>query len=68
MGLIDAVEQRQDFEAAIKSKFGSDIAFDKKYGEKPLPKIDFSSPFAIFKLLGDAMNETKTKRAPPGSE
>jgi protease-4 len=62
-GLIDAVEQRQDFEAAIKSKFGSDIAFDKKYGEKPLPKIDFSSPFAIFKLLGDAMNETKTKKS-----
>jgi protease IV len=63
LGLIDAVEQRQDFEAAIKSKCGSDVAFDKKYGEKPQAKIDFSSPFAVFKILGDAMNESKAKKS-----
>lgn len=61
-GLIDAVEHRQEFEAALKSKFGSDVEFNRKYGEKPQPKIDLSSPFAIFKILGDAMNETKTKK------
>lgn len=62
-GLIDAVEHRQEFEAALKSKFGSDVEFNRKYGEKPQPKIDLSSPFAIFKILGDAMNESKTKKS-----
>lgn len=61
-GLIDAVEHRQDFEGFVKTKVGDTFAFDHKYGEKKTPQLDFSSPFAIFKLLGDAMNDTKTKK------
>ena len=34
-GLIDAVEQRQDLEAMLKGKYGQDVIFDKKYGQKP---------------------------------
>jgi protease-4 len=52
-GLIDAVEHRQDFTAFLKSKYGNDIQFDKKYGKPKEPQIDFSNPFAAFKLLAD---------------
>jgi protease-4 len=60
-GLVDAVEHRQDFEAMLKTKYGKDIVFDKKYGKKQQPKIDFSSPFAAFKILGEMMGQTKKK-------
>jgi protease IV len=61
-GLVDAVEQRQQFEALLKEKYGDEVVFDKKYGEKKAPELDLSNPFAIFKLLGDAMNEAKKKK------
>jgi protease-4 len=66
-GLIDAVEHRQDFEAMLKSKYGKDVVFDKKYGKSSKPKIDFSSPFAVFKALGDLLNEGKGKGAGKGA-
>src|SRR5439155_11418351 len=46
-GLIDAVEHRQEFDAMLKSKYGEDVSYDRKYGEKKKPTIDFSSPFAM---------------------
>ncbi len=66
-GLIDAVEHRQDFEAMLKAKYGNDVVFDKKYGRKSAPKIDLSSPFAVFKALGDLLNEGKGKAAGKGA-
>jgi protease-4 len=54
-GLIDAVEHRQEFEAMLKEKYGAEVAFDKKYGMPQQPKIDFSNPFAVFQILGEAM-------------
>src|SRR5688572_10172577 len=48
-GMIDAEEYREDFEAMLKSKYGADVKFDKKYGEEPQKKLDLSSPMAIFK-------------------
>jgi protease-4 len=62
-GMIDAVEHRQDFEKFVKSKCGEEVVFDRKYGEKKTPEIDFGNPFAIFKLLGEAMNESKKKKS-----
>ena len=61
-GLIDAVEQRQDFEAMLKQKYGPTVAFDKKYGEPKEPQVDLSSPFALFKLIGDAMSGKSDKK------
>ncbi len=61
-GIIDAVEERQDFVAMLKKKFGNDLVFNKKYGAKKQPKIDFSSPFAMFRVLGEMMGETKKKK------
>ena len=60
-GMIDAVEHRQDFEATLRQKFGKTAVFDRKFGKKMQPKLDLSSPFAIFKLMGDAMGEGKRK-------
>jgi protease-4 len=61
-GLIDAVEHRQDFESMLKSKYGKDVIFNSKYGKKRPPSLDFSSPFAMFKLWADLLGEsTKSK-------
>ncbi|HEY7157237.1 MAG TPA: signal peptide peptidase SppA [Gemmataceae bacterium] len=60
-GLIDAVEHRQDFEAMLKRKYGKDVVFDKKYGQKKQLKIDFSSPFAAFRILGEMLGQGKKK-------
>jgi protease-4 len=60
-GLIDAIEQRQDFEAMLREKYGNQIAFNKQYGEKQQPQMDFSSPFAMFKLISDMMGADKKK-------
>ncbi|HLJ94651.1 MAG TPA: signal peptide peptidase SppA [Gemmataceae bacterium] len=61
-GIIDAVEHRQAFEAKLKSKYGQKVVFDKKYGKKKPPKLDFSSPFAVFKIMGELMGEGQKKK------
>jgi protease-4 len=58
-GLIDAVEHRQDLTELLKNKFGKNVVFNKKYGGKKAPDINFSSPFALFKLFGDLLDEAK---------
>jgi protease-4 len=60
-GLIDAVEYRQAFEAMLKAKYGKDIVYDKKYGQKKQPKVDLSSPFAAFKIMGELLGQGKKK-------
>jgi protease-4 len=60
-GLIDAVEHRQDFEAMLKEKYGKDVVFDRKYGQKLPPTMDFSSPFAMFKIWGDLLGQAQKK-------
>jgi protease-4 len=66
-GLIDAVEQLRDFESMLKDKYGNDVVFDKKYGQKSQLDIDFSSPFAFLKiwtqLLGGGEKKTEGKPA-----
>lgn len=54
-GLIDAVEHRQDFEAGLKAKYGADLRVEKKYGQPKGPDMDFSSPFALFKVWADIL-------------
>lgn len=62
-GLIDAIEHRQAFEAMLKETYGEDLAFDKKYGQKVEPKPDFSTPFGMFKFLGEVMGGGAKKSA-----
>jgi protease IV len=58
-GIIDAVEHRQDFENMLRDKYGKKVKFDKKYGKKKAPKLDFSNPFAMFKIMGDILGDGK---------
>jgi len=62
-GLVDAVEQRQEFEAVLKSKYGQDAIFDRKYGQKQAPKVDVSSPFAFLKIWGELLGESQKKKS-----
>ena len=49
-GIVDAVQYRQDFVAELKSKYGDDVEFNKRYGKKKDDEIDLSSPMGLFKL------------------
>jgi protease-4 len=52
-GLIDAVESRQDLGKMLKEKYGADIRFERNYGKKQQPTIDFTNPFAGFQILAE---------------
>lgn len=60
-GIIDAVEHRQDVENLLRSKYGKDAVLERKYGKKKPAKVDLSNPFAMFKIVGDLLNEGKKK-------
>jgi protease-4 len=60
-GLIDAVEQRHDFEVMLKDKYGQDVLFDKKYGRKKQDEMDFSSPLAFLKIWGQLFRGPERK-------
>jgi protease IV len=65
-GLIDDIQHRQDFESMLKGKYGKDVVFNKKYGKKKMPALDFSSPLGMIKGLGDLFGEAaKPKAAKP---
>ena len=61
IGLIDAVEHREEFAAFIKEKVGKDATFNHKYGEKKHPDVDLSSPFAALNLWAELLNGPKKK-------
>ncbi len=61
LGLIDAVQFRQDFVADLKAKFGEDAKLDTKYAKKKGPELDLSSPFAGFKLWAEILQGPKKK-------
>jgi len=62
-GLIDAVEHHQDFETMLKERYGKDLVFDKNYGRKNQPALDFSSPLALFNVLGDFLRVPQREAA-----
>ena len=66
-GLIDAVEHRQEFDAAVKAKLGEQVAYDRRYGRAAQQEMDFSSPFAMFKIMGDLMGGG-AKKKPSGKD
>lgn len=60
-GVIDAVEQKKDFEAMLKGKYGEDIVFDKRYGRDKKAEVDFSSPFAFLKVWSELLGASQKK-------
>jgi len=63
VGIIDEVQFRQDFVAAVKEKYGADIVFDRKYGKKKAADVDLSSPFGLLKFYGELLAGPKKKPA-----
>src|SRR5262249_18153589 len=48
-------------EAMLKAKYGDDVVFDKRYGQKKQPKLDLTSPLAPFRLMADILGQGKKK-------
>lgn len=65
LGVVDAVEHRQDLEAHLKKTYGDDVTLDRKYGKKEEPKLDPSNPFGLFKFLGEVMAASKVDKKKP---
>ncbi len=63
LGIIDAVEYRNDFERELKSKYGEGVKFDKKYGRKSSLDIDLSSPFGLMKFYVDLLSGPKRPKS-----
>lgn len=61
-GLVDAVEQLQDFQNGLKKTYGKQVLFDRGYAKKKAQQLDFSSPFAVFKLWADMLSQGKKKK------
>ena len=59
LGMLDAVEHRQDLEARLKKAYGDDVVFDRKYAKKAEPKLDASSPFGLLKFWGELLGAAK---------
>ena len=64
-GLIDAVEQREDFEKLLKQRYGEDVIFAKKYGRKRQTDVDFSSPLAFLKIWSQLFAVPEKKATKP---
>ncbi|MFV0445607.1 MAG: signal peptide peptidase SppA [Planctomycetaceae bacterium] len=62
-GLIDAVEHRDQFVAELKKEFGDDVTFDKKYGRKSQPTVDFNNPFAVMQFYMQLLAGPQTTRS-----
>ncbi|HUY92217.1 MAG TPA: signal peptide peptidase SppA [Pirellulales bacterium] len=61
LGLIDAVEHREDFADFVKEKLGDQVKFNHKYGEKKQPELDLSSPFGVLNLWAELLEGPKKK-------
>lgn len=59
LGLIDAVQFRQDFVAGLKSKYGEQIRLDKRYGKKKRSELDLSSPLGLLKIWAEMFQGPK---------
>lgn len=62
-GLVDAIEHRQDFTEILKTKYGKDVVFDRKYGDKKHASFDLSSPFGALKLWTDLLGDMNKKKS-----
>lgn len=49
--LVDAVVNRAEFMAELRTQLGGEVALVNNYGVSAAGKLDLSNPFALFKLL-----------------
>lgn len=60
-GIIQHVEHRQDFEARLRRRYGSDVSFDFRYGKKNSSLPDFSTPFGILQFYAELLRPSGRK-------
>ncbi|MCG3136379.1 MAG: Protease 4 [Phycisphaerae bacterium] len=63
LGLIDEVMGRKEFVDWVKARHG-DAPFEKNYGESETKHLDFSDPFAFFKIFGEMMTPPEESSTP----
>src|SRR5262249_14881954 len=61
VGLIDAVQHREEFEAGVKQRFDGNVKFDYKFGQKEQTKFDLSSPMGIISFYTELLSGKKVK-------
>jgi protease IV len=57
-GMIDAIENREQLEAALKAEY-PDAVFEKRYGSTKPPQLDMSNPFALMRTFAQLMGAAK---------
>jgi len=62
-GMIDAIENREQLEAMLKSEY-PDTSFEKQYGATKPPQLDLSNPFALMRTFADLMGGNR--KSEPG--
>ncbi len=56
VGLIDGVEQRDEFLAVVRERIGGRVIFDNRYREdRPGAGVDLNHPFAFFNIFSQMM-------------
>lgn len=67
LGIIDAVEFRQQLEEHVRKEHGDQAKFPKKYGKDKGKDLDLSSPFAAFQIWAEILSGgTKQETEKPG--
>ncbi|MBI4581176.1 MAG: signal peptide peptidase SppA [Planctomycetes bacterium] len=57
--LIDEIAYPEQVVKSFQERYGKKVELVHNYGARKLPEVDFSSPFAIFKLFGEMMSKSK---------
>ena len=57
--LVDEIAYPEEFTKALQEQYGDNVKLARDYGERKLPEMDFSSPFAVLKLFNDMVSKTK---------
>lgn len=52
-GIVDAVEFRADFEQMLRTKYGEEFTFNRRYGREEKKQLDLSNPMAIFRIFAE---------------
>jgi protease-4 len=53
MGLIDAVQTREQFTATVENDLGGQVNVDNRYGREEKAKVNLASPMGFFSLLSE---------------
>lgn len=62
--LVDHMMYADELVEALKEQYGKSVEFAQNYGADKKTKVDLSSPFAFFKLIGESSSKSKASSKP----